>query len=138
MRVLWHPSDTAREFVIPANYHQMYRTTALSCECPEHQGAPRSRCMHIELERFISDTNREVLGKITRWRCDGNPGTALKLKLGMLEEILRHKERAALNPCATYITRRMTTTQAAWLHWQVEMLRRRVDFVDRIKGPVHI
>lgn len=105
-------------------------------ECRQHQGAPRSRGQHIGIERFIADVNRRVLSKIIDWRCDGNPEAALKIALGSFEELLAQKERDAKNPCANHIKRRITIAKTAWLREQVEKLKKRVDFIDRMKCPV--
>ena len=109
---------------------------ALTCECRQHQGAPRSREQHIGIERFIADANRRVLDKIVAWRCDGNPEAALKIALGSFEELLAQQERAAQNPCITHIKRRITIAKAAWLREQVDVLTRRVEFIERIRDLV--
>jgi hypothetical protein len=133
MQMLQHPSDRVGEFAIPVNYRQLFKTTALKCECPAHQSMPKSQCMHMIAAHFSELTNKQVLAKIMGWHREDSPETAIKIKLGSFEALLEQKEAAILNPCTTYIKRRRASIQAGWLLWQVEMLRKRVDLIDRMK-----
>jgi hypothetical protein len=132
MQMIQHPSDTTGEFAIPANYRQWFKTTALRCECAEYKAMPTVQCKHMIAAHFSEQANQQVLAKILSSSQSPSPEAAIKAKLRSFEALLVQKEAAISHADATYIKRRRASIQAAWLLWQIESLKKRVAFIERI------